>query len=111
MPTDLDTRIRELVFDVVDLTPPAPELPLLEPTRPHARRLHRHAAVVAMVAALLVALLVGTVALTRDGRGHGRARGRRTWSGRRSRSRRFPRASPRPAWAVTTCSTCASATT
>ena len=71
MPTDLDTRIRELVFDVVDLTPPAPELPLLEPARPRARRLHRHAAVVAMVAALLVALLVGTVALTRDDTGPG----------------------------------------
>ena len=66
MPTDLDTRIRELVLDVVDLTPPAPEPPLLEAARPRARQLHRHAAVVGLVAALLVALLVGTIALTRD---------------------------------------------
>ena len=64
MPTDLDTRIRELVFDVVDLTPPAPEPPLLETAHPAARRRRAPAVIAGLVAAVVVALLVGTIALT-----------------------------------------------
>lgn len=64
MPIDLDTRIRALVLQVVDLTPPAPDSPsdLPEPRRPR-----RSPLLVAFSAMLVVALVVAGLALLRGG--------------------------------------------